>query len=291
MPWVLTWAARSFVGFCVCLGMSGPACPGQEAAGESKPAAGSARQEDVAARRLAKFKKSADSYRISLESVPPRPLMLKAEPVLRWTNPLRKTSDGAAFLWASEGRPIVVACFYQYGPADGGQEHEFQSLATTGLTAARNGRDVWFPRAPGITPVPMPGAPAPAATPADRLRQMRALAREFSTFLDLASPTELRLLPKPIYRHEARQADPADGALFVFVQATDPEVLLLIDVRYRDGAPAWHYALARMSRVNLRAEHKGQVVWRVERENDETNPRKPYITLHDVRIDGGRLNP
>jgi hypothetical protein len=101
------------------------------------------------------------------------------------------------------------------------------------------------------------------------------------------NPFELRLLPKPIYRYEAPQADAADGALFAFVQATDPEVLLLIDVRNRDGAPAWHYALARMSRVNLRAEHKDRVVWRVERENDETNSRKPYITLHNVRSNAG----
>ena len=44
---------------------------------------------------------------------------------------------------------------------------------------------------------------------------------------------ELRLLPQPIFRYESD----ADGALFAFVQATDPEAVMTIDVRPADAEP------------------------------------------------------
>jgi hypothetical protein len=228
-------------------------------------------------------KEAVARYRIELGTDPPRPLTLHPEPVLRWTNPLRNASDGASFVWLADGRPEVAACFYRYN-AEGGQieDHEFQSLSTTTLVATREGQVVWAPPQAGVTLAPVAGSPAPADSPTARLPQMRALAREFKASLDLSdNQTELRLLPQPLYRYEPKRAELVDGALFAFVLTTDPEVLLLLEARRpREGAPAaWQFGLARMSMVNLKAEHQGRPIWNVGWVNDVSAPNKPYLTI------------
>jgi hypothetical protein len=194
---------------------------------------------------------------------------------------LRSTIGGAVFVWFVDGRPEVVASLYRYS-YEGQllQDEEFQSLATTPLSATRDGQVVWAPRTPGIQMAPIPGAPRPAASSAERLRQMRALAHEFHAFFDNPPDrSELRLLPKPLFRYETNRPDLADGALFAFVVTTDPEVLLLIEARPVAGAQVWHFGFARMSMVNLRASHKDRNVWSVEWVNDLQDPSKPYVTL------------
>jgi hypothetical protein len=162
------------------------------------------------------------------------------------------------------------------------EDDEFESLATTGLRATRDGQAVWVPRTAGVELASVPGAPKPAATAAERLRQMRALAHEFHAFFDLPKEkSELRLLAKPLYRYETNRPDLPDGALFAFVQATDPEVLLVIEARSAGGgsAPVWHYGFARMSMVNLRAQHKDRNVWSVNWASNYEDPNQPYVTL------------
>jgi hypothetical protein len=231
--------------------------------------------------QLEQFKQSAARYRIATDNERPKDLVLTQEPVLRWTNPLRGTVGGAVFVWVADGRPEVVASIYRY-PVDGGteEENEFQSLATTGLTASLDGRAVWVPNTPGISFAPIPDAPKPAATSGERLRQMGALAREFHAFFNTADDnSELRLLPKPLLRYETKRPDLPDGALFAYVLTTDPEVLLLIEARVVGGAPVWHYGLARMSMVNLRVHHKDRDVWKAEWASDLRNPSNPYFSI------------
>ena len=59
---------------------------------------------------------------------------------------------------------------------------------------------------------------------------------------------------------------------------TDPEVLLAIEARPVDGKPAWHYGFARMSMVNLRAQHKDRDVWRAPWAVGLQDPTGPYFT-------------
>ncbi|MDR3636283.1 MAG: hypothetical protein P4L84_20945 [Isosphaeraceae bacterium] len=257
----------------------------QQERGEPQKRAEPHPKTETASKRLEDLRHAAENYRITLDSEPPRTLVLKPDPVLRWSNPLRRTDDGAVFIWVSEGRPEVVASFYRHRREEVLQEdHEFQSLATTPLRAARDGSDVWFPPGGGVSLTPIPDAPPPAATPAERLRQMRALAREFKAFFNLPKEqSELRLLSQPIYRYETHRADVADGALFAFVQTTDPEVLLLIEARPHAAGLAWHYGIARMSMVNLRAEHKERTVWTADWDDQAEAPNKPYATLPGPR--------
>jgi hypothetical protein len=260
-----------------------PAGVSVQDAPKNAPPANEEAAKDVAALRveLDELKQAAAAYRIAMDSDKPKTAVLVPEPVLHWSNPLRQTSNGAVFIWVADGRPEVVASLYRY--ILGGkliEDHEFQSLATIGLTATRNGQTVWAPPNAGVSLIPIPGATRPAATSTERLRHMQALAREFHAFFDTAdNKSELRLLPKPLYRYETKNPSLRDGALFAFVVTTDPEVLLTIEARPIGGELVWHYGFARMSMVNLRAQHKGQTVWNADWVYDLEAPNKPYVTL------------
>jgi hypothetical protein len=237
---------------------------------------------DAVAKSTDDLKRSAARYRIAMATEPPKELSLEREPVLLWTNPQRKTVASASFVWVADGRPEAIASIYRFNEAGKMvEDNEFQSLASTGLTATRDGQPAWAPRSAGVSFAPIPGAPKPAASPADRLRQMRALAREFHAFFNNApeDQSELRLLPQPLYRYQTNRPELLDGALFAFVVTTDPEVLLLLEARPVEKAPTWHYAFARMSMVNLRAEHKGQDVWSVQWAYNLQDRTQPYLTL------------
>ena len=224
--------------------------------------------------------------RIAPADEPGKPLTLRKEPALHWSNPVRGTGDGALFLWTDRGRPEAAMCVWG-GSSEGKPTimHESQSLALAPLVARRDDRVTWSPKA-GVVPAPIPDAPPPAADAAGRLRQLRALAREFTaTFGDPPKRTELRPLTRPLYRYEVGGARPdlIDGALFGFVHTTDPEVLLLIEARpAAPGGPmAWHYAFARMSGYSLRAERKEQEVWRADWAPAATDITSPYHYVAD----------
>jgi hypothetical protein len=269
---------RSFILVVSCAGLSA-SLPAQDAPGGKGSAEKGETAERNAANRLKEMKRSAGRYRIEIDDGRAMPLTLVKEPALRWTNPLRITFDGAVFLWVANGRPEVAASFYRKQERGRLREdHEFQSLAAVPLTASYEGRVIWTPQEVGVTLAPIPGAPKPAATPSARLRQMRALALEFrAETKDNTATTPLRLLTQPLYRYEANRADLADGALFAFVFATDPEVLLLIEARLAGDALAWHYGLARMSGRTLQAWHKDRNIWQVSQ--IAGGSREPYFRV------------
>jgi len=162
----------------------------------------------------------------------------------RWTDPTRQNNDGALWVWKSSGRPLAILAIE---PQPTVWSFEFVSLST-GLVAADNGRVRWQPTTAGVEFHDVPNALAPADGPAERLRQMRAIAKRFSAsevwhVTGLHYP--LRLLPQPIDRYSDAAAGVIDGALFIFANTTNPEVMLLIEAR-RHGkrVPTWSYSAA-----------------------------------------------
>ena len=222
-----------------------------------------------------RWKREAADYRIVLGTLPETSPSLLADSTLDWTNPIR-LSGGVGLIWAADGRPQVFACFFRY-KWDGNvrEAHEFHSLATVPLSATLHGQSLWHPRAPGIEAAPSPGHPvrrdARGATPADA-RPRRGNSRRRSTW---RRGTELRQLSQPLFRYESK----ADGAIFAFVMATDPEALLLIEERPGEGGPAWHYAFARMSNHSLVARRQDRVVWEMPNDTSDTDPAKPYYVV------------
>jgi hypothetical protein len=263
-----------------------PAARGQAGAGKT----GS----DDQKRLVERWTREVAEYTVVAHSDPEAALTLKSEPSLRWTNPERETDGGLVFLWLGRGRPEAISCFYRVR-FEGRlvEAHEFVSLAPVGLTATLRKRTVWSPPVPGLEFRPVPGTPHPSTTPAERLRQLRALAREFHVAVDVdTGPTELRLLPQPIARfggedansiaHAGAASRSLVGALFGFVLATDPEAWLVIEERPGSDRTAWHYAFARMSSRSLTARHRDRPVWNAPRDRDDNNPTKPYCVRWDV---------
>jgi hypothetical protein len=155
--------------------------------------------------------------------------------------------------------------------------------------AREEGRVIWSPETPGVEFKDIPGAPAPADTPAARLRQMKVLADRFKVTMtgwraDRSDREELRLLPKPLYRDELSEAPRQnrgwiDGGVFAFVQGTDPEAILMLEAVRQTGRPAWQYAFARATAAGLEARLDNTVVWAVEFLEGKATSRKPQMTL------------
>jgi hypothetical protein len=189
------------------------------------------------------------------------------EPVLRWTNPSAGRTHGNTYVWLQDGRPVAVGCLFRNFQPWNTFNGELAALAGAKIVAKRDDKVKWHPRDEWKWR-PVPGAPAPAATAAQRLVQMKALAAEFKPELldtrnnpkgDDQNP---RLLPRPLVRYDAAKA--LDGGLFAFVVGTDPELVLLIECDTAAEKPEWRFGVARMNRDAVRMKHKGESVWVAE---------------------------
>jgi hypothetical protein len=235
-----------------------------------KPATPPAKAENIeAALKLTQAAAREYEFRVGSDEKA-KPLELQKEPVLKWSNPEVGDIHGNVFLWTREGRPLVVACLFQWFSPVAAMEHEFHSLAEDPLTAKFHGKQVWETSEAGLKFVDVPKAPAPAATEAQRLVQLKQLSKEFTAigkYRKDPNDIELRLLPQPIYRYDSPKQDIVCGGLFAFVQGTtDPDIFLLIEARGKDAASArWQFAAARMHSVaDLRLRHQDKQIWEAE---------------------------
>jgi hypothetical protein len=214
------------------------------------------------------------SYDMKRESATSVSLKLETTPLLDWSNPERGTFFGATFLWTNEGRPELLANAYGRGRW---LRHEFHSLSTDSIQATRSDNPVHrFP--PGIEWRQLDGAPEPAASYALRLTQLRRQAERFQVTMIVRRPVEahhaLRLLGRPVFR--SPESAPSDVALFVFVQGTDPECALLIEIA---SDKWWRYALARQTSASLEAHLDGRQVFNLPGQPQLRDPQSPYIEI------------
>lgn len=209
---------------------------------------------------------AAKLYEIELRGEPPERLDFGLDSVLRWSNPEAGEVYGNVFLWTRHGRPEVVGSFLQwYSPFTHGS-HEFQSLSTKPLEATRGETTVWTTDQAGVVFAPVPNRLEVAETAAIRMRQARTIARGFRVRKTDrgGNASELRLLAHPLARYGNDDSEVLDGALFVFVQGTDPEVFLLIEARTENDQWQWQYALAQMNSVQFKATYRDQEVWQTD---------------------------
>jgi hypothetical protein len=192
---------------------------------------------------------------------------LSAEPVIRYSNAERDIGslDGLTFLWLAEQRPVAAVSlslrrvgFQVY--------HECTSFVAEPLECRRDATVLWAPKTGSPPAQPLAKAPTPAAGKTQRLTQMRTLARQFAATCfngKTGEPTELRLLPAPLYRWSDQATGIVDGGLFTFVVSNDPELFLLLEAaREKDGdEPQWRYSLARMSSLRMAVQLDGKEVW------------------------------
>ena len=209
-------------------------------------------------------KQSASTYTFHPEGSDAA-FVMHPESVLKWSNPIAGELYGNVYLWTAKGRPEVVGSFDQWYSPSRKQDHEFVSLSLGTFAAERNGQVVWTSGSPGVEFKPLPDAPAPLGTPAQRFRQLRELSREFTARQTSRNGVDqdLRLLTQPLYRYERTEGDLIDGGLFVFTLGTDPQAFVLLEARSVNGGAQWQYAFARMNNVPLRATYRGREIWSV----------------------------
>jgi hypothetical protein len=195
-----------------------------------------------------------------------KPLDLQREPILKWSNPDRGEIHGNVFVWTREGRPLMVGSLYKWFRPHTHMSHEFLSLAEGPVRAKFHAEEVWKTDESVVRFADLPGAPAVAATEAQRLLQMKQLAKDFAGSKkerdEKTGLIELRLLPQPIHRYSAPKQGVVQGGLFALVHGTDPELLVLIEARGKDADSArWQYAPTRLTSSEVRLRHRDKEVW------------------------------
>lgn len=244
---------------------------GQGPAADDRDRAEAAEAEKLCADELPHWRMTADGATLDNPK----------ESVLRWTNPSAGRVYGNTYVWLQSGRPVAAGCLFWNVRPWGSFNGELVALAGTRLVATRDDKVIWEPRDEWKWST-VTGAPAPAATAAQRLTQMKALAAEFVVeLLDTRNVPRgedqtPRLLPRPLYRYDAAQTRALDGALFAFVIGTDPELLLLVECDTAAAKPEWRFGVGRMNRDTIRLKRKGQTVWEAAATR-EHSPTDPYL--------------
>jgi hypothetical protein len=233
------------------------------------------------------FHESLGWYLVSVGPVSQVPM--KPESVLRWTNAARGVKgESTLILWADVGRPVALASVYPWAR---NLVYDCVSLArNVGLTAREDGRTIWSPTMAGVTFRDFADIPPTGTNARARLTEMKSLAERFKVTMlglkaDQSDREEMRLLPKPIYRYKLDDGqtvhpDLIDGAIFAFVQGTDPEAVLLIEAIRQGNRTDWQYAFGRATGAGLEARLGSSVVWAAPRDYGSQDPKLTCIYFY-----------
>ena len=209
-------------------------------------------------------------------------------PVIRWRNVVRgQEGEAMMVVWPHNGRPIAIASIY---PWEGKMCHEFDSLSRgTKMLALDKDRPIWSPEVAGVEFKEVPKSPKPGKTGPERLRQMKTIADGFRARMtgwqaDDSDQEALRLLPRPLYRYDftaAKDPDPQllDGALFAYVQGTDPEVVLVLEAVGTAAQADWQWAFARATSGGVEVKSGDAVVWSAKKYPAHSVPTLPHFTM------------
>ncbi len=235
--------------------------------------------------------KEIDRYKITLQD---SGVVLTRVPhsILRWSNTTRNSAFGDTYIWTDAGCARAILSLFAIAAPRKSFAAECQSLSESPFTMRRDDIVVWSTSKPGVAFQKVEGVRPPAGTAASRLVQMNAIARRFrADFAPHTTPddfTQLRLLSKPLFRYDSKKEDIVDGAVYGFVDATDPELLLVIEARRNGQETSWVYSPARSRHDHLRLYLGGKVVWEGPRlsppwENIR-DPSQPYFNLRLEKI-------
>lgn len=234
--------------------------------------------------KLAKQQAATYRFRVAESGIE---LTLQPEAVLKWTSPVFGSAFGNCFIWTLKGRPEVIGSFVKWYHPYRRRTDEFQSLSAGSIIGERSGTRAWTSARRGVELALIPDAPAPGSTRTQRLREMRALAAQFTGRNRDQKNIErdLRLLTQPLYRYEGTEGDLVDGALFTLAMGTNPEVFLMIEARKAGGTTKWHYGLCRMTGIQLAVSYRGKEIWTAPSLSSAQmyGHREPYT---QIQLDG-----
>jgi hypothetical protein len=189
--------------------------------------------------------------------------------ILRWSNPTAGKVFGADYVIVEKGIPRAYVSVYRWFHPYTDATSELSSLATEPISAHRDEKKYWATKVPGAAYEKFADAPAPASSPSQRRSQMNALAERFEFELTdtrgekAGVKRQLRRLPKPVYQYQSQDPTVLDGAIFAFVEGTDPEALVTIQAEKEKDGFVYRYALIRRNSDDMSAKLDGVVSWHV----------------------------
>ena len=231
----------------------------------------------------------AARYAVTIDGTD-EPLIRAPKPVLTWSRALGKRTLGDTYVWTHQGCARAIVSIYSI--VDRRMvSAECQSLSEQPLSMDRDGDEIWSTRIAGVKFRKLPGVPAPSQKAFARMVQMNGIARKFRADYSPHTAPEtfnnLRLLAKPLYRYQSKNASVIDGAVYGFVESTDPEILVVVEARVVDGERFWFYSPARSRHDHLRLYFEEKIVWEVPRLappwQNIRDPSKPYFSF---RLEG-----
>ncbi len=190
-------------------------------------------------------------------------LVIGKQPLLRFQDPARAFHDGGIWSANAEGVPVMLIALEHY---ESGWAWELISLTNRKLTVELPDGWKWSPQQVGAERKPIPNAASPAASERARLVQMKLLARKFSASESGSGQTyELRLLPQPLTRYADPKNELIDGALFVFVYGTNPEILMSLEChKTAEEADAWYCGFAPLTTAKASVRFNDNETWAQE---------------------------
>jgi hypothetical protein len=185
------------------------------------------------------------------------------QPLLTFGDLARKHENGTLWAWGEKGRPLAFVELFR------GEDPRWVHAATLTSTeriVMTTSDASWTPEKTQIEFAAIPDAPAPADKEAQRLRQIKDLARRFTAFENWEGQRhELRLLVQPVWRYSDAKQMLQDGAVFVLAHGTNPEILLFIEAQGKTlETSAWKFGAVRSGSAELHLAIDEKEVWKIE---------------------------
>lgn len=190
-------------------------------------------------------------------------LFVKPQPLLRYSSPESTTIDGTLWVWTRDKCPMALTAVFLDSRPEFRWNYECVSLTSDRVSLTSPKGWQWTPRKekPAWHKVDMISA---SETSTARLTQMRSIARTFKGSHDLdGNRLEYRLLPTPVLRYASKKDDVLDGALFLLVAGTNPEIVVQLETT--QASKNYRVAFARLTAAAVVVRKNDKVVWEAPR--------------------------
>lgn len=213
--------------------------------------------------RLDAMRQRAESLNFRL-GTDPENHRVKPVPLLRYNDPTNTTTDGTLWLWEVKNRPAAALCLFMDSREGFQWNYELVALSNGPSHVEDRRRWKWNPQKADRGWQTIADL-IPAETASQRLTQMKTLAARFDGEEKIdGGANRMRLLPRPVHRYSAPDDGVLDGALFLLVIGTNPEVLVQVET-VKSMPSLWRVGFARLSAAELTVREDDHVVWNAPR--------------------------
>jgi hypothetical protein len=172
-------------------------------------------------------------------------------PLFRYSDARREILDAALWSYGGAGRPAALMKIETY-KIDRGSKWVYCIASLSGDLIDAKWQDgaQFTATEPGLTLQTIPDGPPPGPSAGTRLLQLKRLTERFSAVIQNAEDNRepMRLMPTPICRYSDPDAGLIDGAVFGYTMGTNPDVLLVIELRESEsGEREWQCGAAGMT--------------------------------------------